>query len=324
MKTSQHLNFLLTSVNGAIQQKRRRSILSLFFSKNVTEISGINLIHFFIGSFFWFLLCFTVVRCQSLQASHKGHVSPNSCKVSPEYGTTCYFSCTKGYRLHGDPVTSCLSDGRWSKDTNVSCKGQLKFLLVFFNNFREPDFDFKSLWMLIMSHISGSNYGYLDYLWHCFSSRFAFKLKRKSEVHSLWRFNCNCCPSCRIGNCTWLRFQFHCIISYENGYFPQTFKALRSVWLALATLNDSQTEERTLQQWPGQQSSPLTTLALSQPLLRVVWRAYFTEGDILSRTTPLMRQEIIKPAGFSSLSRVRPKNWCPCSLRFVFIFDSLV
>ena len=103
-------------------------------------------------------------RCQSFQAPDKGHVSPNSCKISPEYGTTCYFSCTKGYRLHGDPVKSCLSDGRWSKDTNVSCKGQLKFLLAFVKSFREPDFDFKSLSMLIMSHISGSDYGFLDYV----------------------------------------------------------------------------------------------------------------------------------------------------------------
>ena len=167
-----------------------------------------------------------------------------------------------------------------------------------------------------MSHISGSNYGFLDYVWHCFSSRFAFR--RKSEVNSLWRHNCNYCPSCRIDDCTWLRFEFHCIMSYENGYFPQTFKVLRSVSLAPATLNDSQTEERTLQQWPGQQSLPRTTLALWQPLLRVVWGAYFTEGDTLSRTTPLMRQEIIKPAPFLSLSRVRLKNWCPCSLKFVF------
>ena len=30
------------------------------------------------------------------------------------------------------------------------------FLRAFFNNFRESDFDFKSLSMLIMSHISGS------------------------------------------------------------------------------------------------------------------------------------------------------------------------
>ena len=103
-------------------------------------------------------------------------------------------------------------------------------------------------------------------------------------------------------------------------FFPQTFKVLRSVWLAPATLNDSQTEVRTLQQWLGQQSSPLTTLALCQPLLRVVWRASFTVGDILSRTTPLMRQQISKPAPFSSLSRVRLKNWCPCSSRFVFHF----
>ena len=98
---------------------------------------------------------------------------------------------------------------------------------------------------------------------------------------------------------------------------PQTLKVLRSVKLAPVTSNDSQTDKRTLQQWPGQQLSPLTTLVSSQPLLRVVWRAYFTEGDILSRTTPLMRQEMIRPASFSSLSRVRLKCWWPCSLRFV-------
>ncbi|XP_067016111.1 uncharacterized protein [Acropora muricata] len=63
-----------------------------------------------------------VVRCQSMQAPDKGHVSPNSCTVSPEYGTTCHFSCTKGYRLHGEPMATCLSDGQWSKDRNVSCK----------------------------------------------------------------------------------------------------------------------------------------------------------------------------------------------------------
>ena len=88
-----------------------------------------------------FLFRFTVVRCQSLQAPDKGHVSPSSCTVSPEYGTTCHFSCTKGYRLHGEPIASCFSDGQWSKDTNVSCKGQLVFLLAFFKNFRGPDFD---------------------------------------------------------------------------------------------------------------------------------------------------------------------------------------
>ncbi|XP_015761109.1 PREDICTED: sushi, von Willebrand factor type A, EGF and pentraxin domain-containing protein 1-like isoform X1 [Acropora digitifera] len=64
----------------------------------------------------------TVVRCPSLQAPDKGHVLPSSCAVSPEYGTACHFSCTKGYRLHGEPMTSCLNDGKWSKDTNVSCK----------------------------------------------------------------------------------------------------------------------------------------------------------------------------------------------------------
>ncbi|XP_068689881.1 uncharacterized protein [Montipora foliosa] len=63
-----------------------------------------------------------VVRCQSLQAPDKGHVSPSSCTAYPGYGTTCHFSCTRGYRLHGEPIVSCLSDGQWAKDTDISCK----------------------------------------------------------------------------------------------------------------------------------------------------------------------------------------------------------
>lgn len=68
-------------------------------------------------------LRFTVIRCQSLQDPDSGHVSPSSCAVSPEYGSTCYYSCKKGYRLNGEPIASCLSNGQWSKATNVSCKG---------------------------------------------------------------------------------------------------------------------------------------------------------------------------------------------------------
>ena len=122
----------------------------------------------------------------------------------------------------------------------------------------------------------------------------------------------------------WLRFYFHRMIPTKTVLSPQTLKVLRSVKLAPVTSNDSQTEKRTLQQWPGQQSSPLTTLDLSQPLLRVVWRTYFTEGDILSRTTPLMTQAMIRPASFSSLSKVRLKSSCPCSSRFACHFDALV
>ena len=73
----------------------------------------INLRHFLI-----------VVRCSSLEPPNDGYVKPSSCTGSPVYGTTCHFSCPKGYRLQGEPVASCLSDGQWSKSTSAFCKGQ--------------------------------------------------------------------------------------------------------------------------------------------------------------------------------------------------------
>ena len=138
LKTWQHLNFLLKSCMGAIYQEAvfQGGKASSYFLKVLEK--GQRIYQYWTDVHFRdsFLLCFTVVRCQSLQAPDEGHVSPGSCAVSPEYGTTCHFSCKKGYRLHGEPMTSCLSDGQWSKDRNVSCKGQLMFLLLFFNNFR--------------------------------------------------------------------------------------------------------------------------------------------------------------------------------------------
>ncbi|XP_078343207.1 uncharacterized protein LOC144628957 isoform X2 [Oculina patagonica] len=63
-----------------------------------------------------------VVRCESLQVPKDGHLTPSSCKSSPEYDTTCHFSCPKGYRLHGQPIATCLSNGQWSKNTTTFCK----------------------------------------------------------------------------------------------------------------------------------------------------------------------------------------------------------
>ena len=74
--------------------------------------------------------CFIVIICPPLQAPNNSQVTPNSCKVSPEYGTTCLFSCRNGYRLHGAPVAFCLSNGRWSSSTTVICKGQFMILHV--------------------------------------------------------------------------------------------------------------------------------------------------------------------------------------------------
>ena len=69
----------------------------------------------------------TVVRCRVLLPPTDGQVTPHSCTTSPEYDTTCHFSCPKGYRLHGEPIVTCLSDGQWSKNTTSFCKGWFIF-----------------------------------------------------------------------------------------------------------------------------------------------------------------------------------------------------
>ena len=64
-----------------------------------------------------------VVHCKSVQAPSDGQVTPNSCRNHPEYGTTCHFSCPQGYRLYGEPIVTCLSDGQWSGNTTTFCIG---------------------------------------------------------------------------------------------------------------------------------------------------------------------------------------------------------
>ncbi|PFX23098.1 sushi, von Willebrand factor type A, EGF and pentraxin domain-containing protein 1-like isoform X2 [Stylophora pistillata] len=62
------------------------------------------------------------VRCKSLQTPIDGDITPSSCTSSPKYYTTCLFSCRNGYRLHGEPIATCLGDGRWSKNVTAMCK----------------------------------------------------------------------------------------------------------------------------------------------------------------------------------------------------------
>ena len=66
----------------------------------------------------------TAVHCEALQAPNNGHIAPNSCLMSPTYGTMCHFTCRKGYRLHGEPIAFCLRNGQWSLKISVFCKGQ--------------------------------------------------------------------------------------------------------------------------------------------------------------------------------------------------------
>ena len=64
-----------------------------------------------------------VVHCKSVQAPSDGQVTPDSCRIHPEYDTTCHFSCPQGYRLYGEPIVTCLSDGQWSGNTTTFCIG---------------------------------------------------------------------------------------------------------------------------------------------------------------------------------------------------------
>ncbi|XP_068737640.1 uncharacterized protein [Montipora capricornis] len=60
-----------------------------------------------------------VVRCQTLKAPKDGFVKPDVCTVSPKYKDACQFSCKNGYKLHGNPVTTCLDHGEWSLNTSL-------------------------------------------------------------------------------------------------------------------------------------------------------------------------------------------------------------
>ena len=79
--------------------------------------------------FFFIVVVFfsIVVHCKSLHAPADGQVKPDSCRTYPKYGTTCHFSCSQGYRLHGGPIVTCLSDGLWSGNTTTFCKGWFIF-----------------------------------------------------------------------------------------------------------------------------------------------------------------------------------------------------
>lgn len=83
-------------------------------------------------AFFFYCYCFfsIVVHCKSLHAPPDGQVKPDSCRTYPEYDTTCHFSCSQGYRLRGEPIVTCLSDGLWSGNTTTFCKGWFIFVIT--------------------------------------------------------------------------------------------------------------------------------------------------------------------------------------------------
>ncbi|XP_068754312.1 uncharacterized protein [Montipora capricornis] len=70
-------------------------------------------------------LCEAKGTCERLSLGSGVHVSPSHCLSSNQsYGSTCSFSCARGYRLSGPLSTQCMELGVWSEDVRtVSCKG---------------------------------------------------------------------------------------------------------------------------------------------------------------------------------------------------------
>ncbi|KAJ7382018.1 hypothetical protein OS493_037661 [Desmophyllum pertusum] len=63
--------------------------------------------------------------CQKLSLRSGVRVSPSNCLSSNQkYGSTCSFSCARGYRLSGPSSSKCGLDGAWSAKVNtVICNG---------------------------------------------------------------------------------------------------------------------------------------------------------------------------------------------------------
>ena len=78
---------------------------------------------------FFFSFCFVVVKCQKLSLGSGVRVSPSHCLSSNQgHGSTCTFSCARGYQLSGPSSTQCGKGGVWSQKVNsVRCKGLYRF-----------------------------------------------------------------------------------------------------------------------------------------------------------------------------------------------------
>ncbi|XP_068754317.1 ZP domain-containing protein-like [Montipora capricornis] len=68
--------------------------------------------------------CEANANCQRLSLGSGVRVAPSHCLSSNQrYGSTCSFSCARGYRLSGPTSTQCMKLGVWSRDVRtVSCK----------------------------------------------------------------------------------------------------------------------------------------------------------------------------------------------------------
>lgn len=67
-------------------------------------------------------------KCRKISLSNGVRVSPSHCLSSDQgYGSTCTFSCNRGFRLKGPSSVQCGNGGVWSQKVNsaVYCNGEL-------------------------------------------------------------------------------------------------------------------------------------------------------------------------------------------------------
>ena len=66
------------------------------------------------------------VKCPKLSLRSGVFVSPSNCRSSNQaYGSTCSFSCARGYRLIGPSSTQCGKGGVWNqRPSTVRCEGE--------------------------------------------------------------------------------------------------------------------------------------------------------------------------------------------------------
>ena len=66
------------------------------------------------------------VKCPKLSLRSGVLVSPSNCRSSNQaYGSTCSFSCARGYRLSGPSSTQCGKGGVWNqRSSTVRCEGE--------------------------------------------------------------------------------------------------------------------------------------------------------------------------------------------------------
>ncbi|XP_031559986.1 uncharacterized protein LOC116296157 isoform X2 [Actinia tenebrosa] len=62
------------------------------------------------------------ITCPALAVPAKGRIIPNECYNTVGYRVSCQFVCENGYQLMGSNIRTCLANGQWNDQSNVSCR----------------------------------------------------------------------------------------------------------------------------------------------------------------------------------------------------------